>query len=137
MEGLDDFLECEFDQRTELLLSTWLRPIQSHEFHAGAEYLLSLLKARKAKSFLCDSRYRDPLSVAGRAWFKNVYVARMKQTALTRVALVTSIDLLLDSELELLVSYLNLALENQVKHQKFETEESALEWLLQPKQQAC
>ena len=123
------YLEYNIDNKTGLLYSTWTRPVSSFEFREGTMLLLDLVNRHGIGLWLCDSRSRDALQLEDRAWLKATYISQIRGSSLRKFATVPSLDVLLESEAYMLISYLNVTLNFLVQHEYHDTLEGALAWL--------
>ena len=123
------YLEYNIDNKTGLLYSTWTRPVSSLEFREGTMLLLDLVNRHGIGLWLCDSRSRDALQLEDRAWLKATYIYQIRGSSLRKFATVPSLDVLLESEAYMLISYLNVTLNFLVQHEYHDTLEGAFAWL--------
>ncbi|WP_128396946.1 hypothetical protein [Botryobacter ruber] len=125
------FVEIVLDKRHVLLCVRWLRQVTSSEYRHGTRETGRFLLDLGLELLLVNNQRMGVLTIEDQGWLARISIEVISRSRLQRLAIVSSTDMLQQLTNEVLDS----RVKEETPHfytQYFLSEQSALEWLMQP-----
>lgn len=125
-----DYVEITLNNPGNYLIVTWRRAVKGSEYKHGIEETGRFLLDHQVERLLVNNQRMGILTMADQRWLGEISIRVISQSKLTRLAIISSTDILQQLTNEKLDARVKASTPH-FETQYFLTEREGLEWLLQ------
>ncbi|MEM6845774.1 MAG: hypothetical protein AAF944_01630 [Bacteroidota bacterium] len=128
---VESFIEAEYDQSINAVVSQWLTPPTSEEFRVGMNHLITMLQNSPTGTLLTDTTNLGAINEENQVWSYTEWLENARAAGYDTLVLIMPSDIFAQMSVEDIMEQANAATKNQVVNQYFDNETDARAWIMQ------